>query len=354
MKKIISLLVYSTLLFSSSTIKVSQKQQDDLGIKMQEVTIIKNISYGPYSGTVKIDKKDVLSIGTNVESVVKNIYVKKFDLVKKGEKLLALSSSELLNLQKEYIESLIEAQNINENYARNIKLESEGIISLKKLLISKKEKLSSDLRVKLSKNHLLSNGLSYSSLKRLEKTQIPITKVIIYSSRDGMINDISVNVGQVVDSAKSMMSIYGDGDRFIELSIPVKKIDNISLGDRAEFLDYSAKISTIGRIVNSSAQSVQVRASIDNSKDIMINRIYSVNIFKKIENAVKVKKTALVFNNGISYVFKKVENGFEAVNVSIIKEGPVCYIVEAELNANDKVAASATSALLSAMESEDE
>lgn len=354
MKKIFTLLVIGISLFGAQTIAISKKQQTDLGVKTQEVTIIDSIIIGPYNGMVTLDKKDVISIGSTVDALVTNIYVRKLDYVKKGEKLLTLKSNELLNLQEKYIKALIESKNTDKNYERNQKLQSEGIISHKKLLESLQEKQSSDLRVKLSANELLASGLSQDMLLRIEKNHQPILQINILSPRDGIVNKIDVNIGETVESNRSMMSIFADGKRFLELSVPVKSINNISIGDKCLFSSYSATVTAIGNVVNSESQSVQVRAIIDNAKDIMINRIYSVEITKKISNAVKIKKSALVFEENKSYVFKRVATGFEVLSVTIIKEGPSCYIVNADLKAGDALAVSSTSALLGAMETPDE
>ncbi|EDZ63422.1 secretion protein HlyD [Sulfurimonas gotlandica GD1] len=354
MKKLFTLLVVSLSLFGAQIIEISKKQQADLGVKTQEVTIVDSITVGPYNGIVALDKRDVISIGSTVEAVVTNIYVRKLDHVKKGEKLLTLKSNELLNLQEKYIKALIESKNIDKNYERNQKLQNEGIISHKKLLESFQEKQSIDLRVKLSANELLASGLSVEMLQRIQKNYQPIMQINILAPRDGIINKIDVNIGETVESNRSMMSIFADGKRFLELSVPVKSINNISIGDKCLFSSYSATITAIGNVVNSESQSVQVRAMIDSAKDIMINRIYSVEITKKISGAVKIKKSGLVFEENSSYVFKKVASGFEVVSVTIIKEGPSCYIVNSDLKAGDALAVSSTSALLGAMETPDE
>jgi membrane fusion protein, heavy metal efflux system len=354
MKKIFILLVISLSLFGSQTIEISKKQQDDLGVKTQKVTIINSISVGPYNGIVTLDKRDIISIGSTVDAVVKNIYVRKLEHVKKGEKLLTLKSNELLNLQEKYIKALIDSSTIDKNHERNKKLQSEGIVSSKKLLESLHAKQSSDLRVKLSANELLASGFSNNMLVRVQKNYQPIMAINVLAPRDGIINKIDVNIGEKVESNRGMMSIYADGKRFIELSVPVKSIANISISDKCAFESYNAKITAIGNVVNSESQSVQVRAQIDNAKNIMINRIYSVLITKKISGAVKIKKSALVFDGNNSYVFKRVDSGFEVISITIIKEGPNCYIVNADLKAGDTLAVSSTSALLGAMESPDE
>ena len=86
----------------------------------------------------------------------------------------------------------------------------------------------------------------------------------------------------------------------------------------------------------------------------MINRIYEVKISQDTSDAVKIKKSALVYEENKSYVFKKVDAGFEVISVKIISEGPTCYIVKSDLSDGDELAVSSTSALLGGMENENE
>lgn len=354
MKKLFTLLVISLSLFGASTIEISKKQQDDLGVKSQEVTRINSISVGPYNGVVSLDKRDIISIGSTLDAVVQNIYVRKLEHVKRGEKLLTLKSNELLNLQEKYIKSHIQSINIDKNYERNKKLQSDGIISHKKLLESLQEKQSIDLKVKLSANELLASGFNHDMLQRVQKTHQPIVQINILASRDGVINSIDVNIGEKVESNRSMMLLFADGKRFIEISVPVKTVSSLSVGDKCLFSSYSAKITAISNVVNSESQSLQVRALIEDAKDIMINRIYPVEIIKNIKDAVKIKKSALVFEDNKSYLFKKTAAGFTVLPAEIVKEGDNCYIVKADLKEGDHVAVTSTSALLSAMDISDE
>ena len=354
MRKIISLTLITLSLYASQTIKITAEQQSDLGVKTQKVTMVDSISFTPYNGRVVMDKKDVISVSSNIESIVKEIYVSDFEQVKKGQKLLTLKSNALLSLQRDYIESIIESENASQNYTRDMKLETDGIISTKKLLASKKLKSSLALRVTLNENQLATNGFTQKMLNHLRETHKVILEQDIYASKDGVVYKIDVNVGEYVQSDRMMMGIYANGKRFIELSVPVKIVEQVSIGDRCTFSKYTAKIIAIGNVVNESSQSVQVRAEIDNSQGVMINRVYGVKIHKGVEGAVKIKKGALVFQENNSYVFKQVDSGFDVVSVEIISEGAFCYIVKAELNAGDKLAVTSTAALLSAMDSEDE
>jgi len=350
MIKIISIIVLSVSIYGAQVIEISKKQQNDLGVKTAKVVSANSTSFGPYNGVVILDKKDIISISSNIDSSIENIHVSKLEHVKKGQKLLTLKSHALLNLQREYIQALIENNNINKNYDRNLKLQSEGIISSKKLLESQNKKQSSDFKVKLTRHQLLTSGFNRDMLIQLQTTHQPIVEKTIYAPKDAIVYEIDINIGEYIQAEHGMMTIYADGKRFVEVSVPVDVVENISVGDLCSFGKYKARVSMIGNIVNTASQSVQVRAQIENAKDIFINRVYGVKIVKNIKNAFIVKKSALVFESESSYVFKEVSNGFEVVKAQIISEENDSYIIKAKLNKSNKLAISSTSALLSAME----
>ena len=354
MKKIFTLLSISLSLLANQFIEVSATQQKDLGIKLQKTINIDVIELGPYNAKATLDQKDVISIGSNLDVVVKDIHVRKLQHVNKGQKLISISSNELLSLQEKYIKVLIQSKNIDKNYERSKKLNEQGVVSDKKYLDSLQEKQSSDLMLKLSANELLSSGFSHNMLSKIQSTYQPIMQIDIYAPRSGVIHSVDVNIGQKVQSNSSMMMIYADGDRFVEFSVPVRVVKNISISDKCIFDSFEAKIVSIGNIVNENSQTVDVRAVVENSKDIMINRIYSAKIKKSVSGILKVKKSALVYSKNKPYVFKKVDGGFEVIGVEIIKEGPVCYVVDSKLKEGDSLAVSSTAALLSAMEDSDE
>jgi len=350
MKKLISIIAFSATVYATQIIEISQKQQNDLGVRTAKVISASKTSFGPYNGVVVLDKKDIISISSNIDSMIENIHVSKLQHLKKGQKLLTLKSHALLSLQREYIQALIEGENVDKNYERNLKLQSEGIISSKRLLESQNQKQSSDFKVELTGHQLLTSGFNKSMLTKLKTTHQPILEKTLYAPRDAVVYMIDVNIGEYIQADHGMMTIYANGKRFIEVSVPVDVVENISVGDLCTFGKYSAKVSMIGNIVNTASQSVQVRAQIDNADGIYINRVYGVKILKDIKNAYIVKKSALVFEGKKSYLFKKISKGFEVTEAKIISEESENYVIKANLRVTDVLAISSTSALLSAME----
>ncbi len=354
MKLLISIFILILNLVANDIIKISEQQQKDLGLSTQNVSRIDFIEYGPFSGLVTLDKKDIIFISSNVASIVDTIHVRELEHVQKGQKLITIKSNALLSEQEEYMQALFEQESANANYKRNVKLQKQGIISSKKLLESRKVKRSYDLRVTLASSYLVTNGFTKTMLKKIQSDNKPIYKITKYARRSGIVSKLDVNIGEYISAEHKMLEMYADGKRFIEITLPVKNVKNIKLGDKVNFSTFNAKVTAIGNIVDTLSQSVVIKAEIQNAQNIMINRIYETKISKSVSNAYKIKKSALVFSQNKSLVFKKVASGFEVVKVNIIREGPTCYIVKANLSMNDLLAASSTSALLSAMEEEDE
>lgn len=354
MKKLAIITLLFLNLSALETITISKQQQLDLGIKVQKSTSVKSIEYTPFNARVILDKKDLITINSNVESIVKALHVSELEHVKEGQRLLTLKSNALLTLQREYIEAILESKSSSQNYERDKKLQADGIISQKRLLETLKKKVSAEVKVKLNSNQLLTNGFSKAMLLKVAKTDTPIVEQIIYAPKSGLIDKIDVNIGEYIQPHHTIMKIYADGKRYIEMSIPLRIADELTIEDICRFSNYSANITAIGKVVNTPSQSVEVRAEIKNAQDIMINRIYEATIYKSVSDALKIKKTALVFENGEAFVFKKVATGFVAVDVEIISEGAAFYIVKSNLEDGDELAVSATAALLSAMEGEDE
>lgn len=354
MRIFINLLLAGATVFASQNIQISQKQQDDLGIKVQEISAVESVDYGPYNGMAVLDNKDVLLLNANIESIVKEIHVRKFAPVKKGDKLVTLQSNALLGLQHEYIDALIENRNMRQNYNRELQLESQGIVAKKVVLASEQKKCSSDARVELNAARLVTNGFSKEMLQKVAKTHKPLKELTLSSSVNGVVYEIEANVGEYVGADKNLMLIYGDGKRYLELDVPVDIAQNLAIGDISEFDSHEAIIVAISNIVNPQNQSVKIRAAITDAKGVFINKVYAVRIYKNVGTAFKVKKSSLVFSENKPYLFKKTKSGFEALEVTIIQERAECYVISAELHQGEYVAATSTAALLSVMEEIDE
>ncbi len=354
MKILTILFLAFALLFAKNSISLTQKQQNDLGIKTTKISKANHVEFGSYNGVVVMDNKDFVSLSLNVDSTVKEIFVREFEHVKKGQKLLSISSYELLNIQSEFINTLLEYDLVEKNLQRDSALFQEGIISQKRVLVSQKEKLNAELKVNSLQNRLFLGGLNMELIAQIKKTHVPKTSITIVAPISGVISKIDAKIAQSNPMQKMLMEISGNGSRFLEFEIPSNMSKDISIGDICLFDEHKTSITAISNIVNPTTQSVQVRAILKNAKSVLINKVYKTTVQKSVKNAFVVKKSSVVFYKNMPHVFVKNSGGFNALGVKIVSEDAQNYTIKAAIKDDSELASEATSALLTLLESSNE
>jgi len=343
-----------TVVLQATTIKMSQEQKESLGIKLQEAKEISQVALSSYNGQVTLSQKDTLELSFAHNVIIEKIYVEKLRKVKKGERLFRISSPLLISLQNEYIQAYLTMQNSSKTYKRDRLLYEKGVIANKRLLATQREYESSVTKLSSLKKELLSHGFSYEQIMKIQKSRSAIASQTIYATQDAYIDDLNISVGSHVDAGVSLLKMYLLGQQYIEIRLPKEVAKSLSLEDSCIFDGFKAKIVAISNVVDVESQSLLVRAQILNPDGVLVNGIYDAKLLKSLKNGVKIKKSALVFVGDQGYVFKDVDGGFEVIAVKIVQEGPVCYVIESTLHAGDKLAVSATAALLGEMEKENE
>ena len=174
MYKIASALLIGISLYSAEILKISPKEEKELGIQTQTLQKMTKISLGSFNAKVMQSQKETHFLGVKLAGVVQEIYVHKYAHVEKGQKLLRLQSSELLTLQKEYIEADIESAAAKKSYERDLKLEQKGVIAKKRLFESRRIFDAAKVAAEVNAEQLLSYGMSKEELKKVQKTKKPI------------------------------------------------------------------------------------------------------------------------------------------------------------------------------------
>ena len=355
MYKITGALLIALSLYSSEIVEISAKQEKELGIQTQALENIEKISLGSFNAKVMQSQNETHYLSTKVAGVVQEIYTQKFAHVKKGQKLLKLQSSELLNLQKEYIDADIQNAAAKKSYERDLKLEQKGVIAKKRLLESQRLFDSAKVLAEINAQELLAQGISKEELQKIQKTKKPTLFVALYAPVSGQVFALDAAIGESVGAQKNLVGIYAESGKYLEIALPLRVAQKVSLGDLCLFGDEEARVVGVSDLVEEDSQAVLVHAELQNPNASKIHQIYEVKILKDVESAWKLKKTSVVFVNAKAYVFRRVAQGFELVDVEIISEEPSFYVVRSEsFKKGESVASSATAALLGALGKEDE
>jgi cobalt-zinc-cadmium efflux system membrane fusion protein len=353
MKKITALWMVFFALCDAKLIEMTQKQKEDLGIDVAMPTLVEFMQYGPFNGRIVKEHKDIEALSFAYEGIVEEIYVKKNQPIEAGDKLLALASQELLALQSEYLNALEALEQAQKNLQRDEKLLEGGIISQKRFLESQKEEKRCANTVALLRERLYVGGLDTQALSELKQTRLPKKQVTLYAPFAGVVEEIHVVKGEKAIQAQKLITFVHHGALYVTFEVPLEVAAHISYGDVCSLGPNEASIVSVAKSVSLNSQSVEVRALL-NSRDYRVNQIVALRVRKSIPSGYRVKKSAVVFYQNKPYIFVAKKEGFESVAVVIVNESQEHYTIDAPIYPHDAIATKATSALLGAMEGEDE
>ena len=294
-----------------------------------EVLTINSVEFDHYvqvQGSVKSD--ELINIFPEFSGIIKNIYVKSGDIVKKGQRLIKIDDGGL----KEQLSQLeIGFELTKTSFERQKRLWDQNIGSEIKFLESK-----------------TMYETQKQGIKQLKKQ---IKKTLIEAPFSGTIDNVVAKKGEVVYPGRSnLMMLLNLDNLYVESNVPEKYIASINSGNKAivyfPVLDKTilTTVRQSGNYINSINRTFKIELDIEkNNLNIKPNLNSKVNI-----NDYSNKEALMINQNFISidsenkeYVYKIYEkNNKTYVSKSIISTGKndgIKIEVLSGLNAGDKV-----------------
>lgn len=202
-KKIIALVI-GICIVSSCAFIVFKPKKEEMVVKEVEHTVIKDdITVGiDGGGVIRLEE---INQKFKISGVVAEVYVKKGQKIKKGDKIAKISEKEInkqideLKLEKAEKEELINLQNNSES--SDAITDGGNVASLKKEL--------------------------ESINKKMKNLKSDLNNVYLYASSDGVILDLTCELGEEIASSKTV-AIIGN-DKNIYLDVLLSQTDIISV-----------------------------------------------------------------------------------------------------------------------------
>ncbi len=209
-------------------------------------------------GTVQSDEN--ITITAEVMSPVTQILVKEGDNVSKGQTIIKLDAA------------------ITENSIAEVR----NRLELAEITFEKQAKLW-EKKVGTEMQYLQAKNQRDALRKQLSTLQAQLDKYIIKSPINGVIDDISVNIGENVSPGFRMIRVVNLSEVEIKAEVPesyvgkIKKGDSVSIKFPAISYIHSAKVTSVGQVISSG------------------NRTYTVQVkFKNPDNKLKPNLLALL------------------------------------------------------------
>ncbi len=363
-----------------SNIAISLKQQQTMGIVVAPLT-----GYGgqinaqvnqrlPGEIVIPIGQERVISAAQ--AGLIDSLNVAAGADVKKGQALGHITSPDLINLQREYLQALTQTRLAKNTYDRDTELFKDGIIAERRYLATQSG--FDELKALLSQRRqtLKLSGFTDASIARLDKTGEFSNGLTVFSPIDGQVLEQLVTVGQRIDTATPMFRIGRLNPLWLEIHAPVESLAMVSKGMLVKIPQYQAegKIIAIIRNINKADQTMRVRAEITKNADKLSPGQFveaevmssvkaisstsssgssSANLSNSLSNRqFSVPKSALVRQGADSYIFIANATGFSPYKVNVISEQADKVVIVANFGGNftgtEKVAITGTVAIKAA------
>lgn len=116
----------------------------------------------------------------------------------------------------------------------------------------------------------------------VEQQQATIDKKIIRAPFTGKLGISAVNPGEYISSGQQIVSLQTLNPIFVDFYLPQQEIQDVAVGqsvnvtsDRVPGQTFVGKITTINPVVNSDIRNVEVEATLDNPKEVLLPGMFT-------------------------------------------------------------------------------
>ncbi len=316
-------------------IHMTEDHIKQLGIKLY--TVRKQPAGRLIKIPAEVEENPLLSyeIYSPVEGIIRKLYVKEGDFVKKGQVLAEIYSPELADLIGEVQMAKVRMESAKKVYERDKALYSQKVIPYTRYFTSMVEYE----RAKGEYTALSERLKSYGEIRNYN--------LLIRSPGTGYVVEQNVVLGDSVGLDRRLFSVHHHEIMWVYGWADERSAREIREGIRAMVLangeEIPCKVDYIGHEVDIKTRRVKIRCVAKNRKHLLKPGMFvSLMIRTGGRKALMIPKRAIQEIEGKPVVFVRTDEGFEPRTVHISKELNGYVVIEEGLKEGEKVAISGT------------
>jgi biotin carboxyl carrier protein len=324
-----------------------------LQVKTTQPKKSSSIPMGKYLGTYSYPLTHRYTLSANVDGFITVINIKPYIHVKKGDVLFVIKSPKLLDLQSEYISTMLEEEYFLKEVTRLKPLAKKGVVATKRLIESQNKLEKIHASASFQQDVLLAYGMSDKQLKYIKSYHKPDPTIKIIAPVSGNIASMDVQKGTFVSQGKMLAILIDTSECHFKIEMPWRIADTLKLGEKIFAKDKVFTLFAASPLINAVSQT----RDLDMHEQGECNQKggASINIaLSREHDAWKIPVSAVVGYEDSSIIFVKRSNGFEPLHVKVLSRYNANSYVEASLKESDEIAVSSVLTLKSIMESESE
>ncbi len=320
-----------------------------LNVALAPVQKVEKVPMGSYLGTYTYPAAHRFTISAYVDGFISEIAVKPYATVKKGQKLFVLESPKLLDLQSDYIATLIELEFQQKEMTRLKPLSEQGVVASKRYTEVKNMYDQLNASIAFKKSLLKSYGLSQSQINRITANHKAYPNLVITSPANATVSSLDVQVGTFVLQGTTLAKVVDTSECHFEIDLPWQLASTLT-PDEKLYSDKSVfSIFAMSPEIDPVSQTRSIDLHETEGCNAQGGASVNVTLYRKTV-AWMVPSSALVGTQDGYAVFVAEQGGYRMVPVTLLAQLEGKNYISAPLKSSDKIAVSSVLALKSAAE----
>jgi membrane fusion protein, heavy metal efflux system len=281
------------------------------------------------AGQIDFDEQSLTRIGASVTGRVTQIQAALGQVVKKGETLALINSSELSGSQLAYLKARSEKELHRRNMERAKTLFEADVISAAELQRRESEYEIASAETRAAQDQLRVLGVSPNSIERLGNTGTIDSVASVMATIKGVVVERKIAAGQVVQPSDVLFTVADLSRVWAVAQVPEQQVSQVKVGQSVSIEvpalgheKLEGKLIFVGQTVNPETRTVLVRTELDNkSGRLKPSMLASMLIESAPVQRLVVPITAVVRQDDADYVFiEESPNQFRLTSVKLAAE----------------------------------
>ena len=289
----------------SDVITLSPEQYQVAGIKMGSIEIKSLSATIKVNGVLDLPPKNLVSISTPMEGIVKSTEMLQGMRVQKGTIVATIQNTEFIQMQQDYLDLRSQLEFLKQELARQEELSRENVNSKKAVQKARSEYNSVNARLLGQRTRL---SLLNINIKSLEAGNISRT-FNLYAPITGYVTQVNTNTGAFASTTDMLFKIADTEHLHAELTVFEKDVPKLRIGQKVKFTlanEESERLATvflIGREI-SKERTVQIHCHLDKEDGQLIPGMYlKAYVESGSRKVMALPEDAIVEFEGKKYVF---------------------------------------------------
>lgn len=333
----------------AANIAMTASQQQSLGVTVTPIGKNTMLSSRRFPAEIVVPVGQERVVSAPQSGLLDQLLVAAGQDVKKGQAIAHLTSSDLLGLQRDYLQALTQKKLAAKSLTRDAELFKDGIIPQRRYLETESahEEVSASLAQR--KQALRLAGMSDGAISKMNPSSGMNSGITITAPIDGQVLAQMVTTGQRVDMAMPLYRIAKLNPLWLEIHAPLEGLPFVKLGMPVQVpkLHASGKLIAVIRNVNRADQTMHLRAEItQGAEKLSPGQMVEAEISLGAQaEHFSVPKAALARQGKDALVFVQTKTGFRPLKVKVIFEQGDEAVVDAAFKGDERIAVSGISAI---------